>query len=99
MTFWTAINKFFAFFCQESELEDETPKKELFGSEKRLADELERMSQSAKDMKQIKELQKPHKSPSEVFDSEKRLSDELKRQELISKIMGDKTDTSRSNRG
>ena len=67
MTFWTAINKFFAFFTQDPELENEAPKKELFGSEKRLADELERMSQSAKDMKQIKELQKPHKSPSEVF--------------------------------
>ena len=67
MTFWTAINKFFAFFIQEPELEDEAPKKELFGSEKRLADELERMSQSAKDMKQIKELQKPRKTPSEVL--------------------------------
>ena len=35
----------------------------------------------------------------ELTGSEKMLSDELKRQELISKIMGDKTDTSRSNRG
>ena len=67
MTFWTAINKIFPFFYSEPEPEDESPKKELFGSEKRLADELERMSQSAKDMKQIKELQKPHKTPSEVL--------------------------------